>query len=215
MYFCNGILDNFLKRAKEKGLIMAEICEKMRQIIGKSPEEILSMTGQTSNIPVDIRAILLKLDISEIKIDFTEIEQALFSKDEEKIDVSGMVLLSENNIGIFYNEKDSINRQRFTMAHELAHCCLNGEEIEEDYIEFRYNIVSEDEKEVAANTFAGRLLIPEQSLRVVYEQLTIPVLDSLAKIFQVSESVMKERLKMLHMDYFDTNLNEMVVFGEG
>lgn len=211
MYFCNQILNNYLVRTKEEDGIM---CTSLRKIIGKSPEEILSITGQTTSIPVDISAILHKLEISEIEMDFTEMEQALFSQYENTDSISGMVLFSEDNIGIFYNKKDGINRQRFTIAHELAHCCLNGNELEDNYIEFRQKIISDDKREVAANTFAGRLLIPEQSLKKVYEQLTIPVVDSLAKIFLVSKSVMKERLKMLNMDYFDTELNRMIIFGE-
>lgn len=214
MYFCDFILNDYLEKTKEEGAIMEEVCENLKHILGKSPEEILWMTGQASSIPVDISTILQKLHISEAKIDFTEIEQALFSEDEDKMDISGMVLLSGDKVGIFYNEKDGTNRQRFTMAHELAHCCLNGEKLADSYIEFRCNIISDDEMEVAANTFAGKLLIPEPSLRKVYEKLTIPVVDSLAKIFQVSQQVMKERLKMLNMDYFDSSLNKMVVFGE-
>lgn len=214
MYFCNDILSRYLEKTEEEGAIMGEVCGSLKQIIGKSPEEVLHITEQATSIPVDISAILAKLHMSEAKIDFTEIEQALFSEDEDKMDISGMVLLSGDKVGIFYNEKDGINRQRFTMAHELGHCCLNGEKLADSYIEFRCNMVSDDEMEVAANTFAGKLLIPEPSLRKVYEKLTIPVVDSLAKIFQVSQQVMKERLKMLHMDYFDPSINEMVVFGE-
>lgn len=190
------------------------MCENLIKIIGKTPEELLRLTEQEDSIPVDISTILFKLNISEIKMDFAEIEKALELQVNEKGAVSGMVLLSGDNVGIFYNEKDGLNRQRFTIAHELAHCCLNGGRLAENHIEFRHEISTDDEEEIAANTFAGKLLIPEGSLKKVYEQLSIPVLDSLAKIFQVSITVMKERLKMLKMDYFDTELNKMVIFGE-
>ncbi|MCM1233556.1 MAG: ImmA/IrrE family metallo-endopeptidase [Ruminococcus flavefaciens] len=211
MFFSNTLLKYFLTHAKEEDITM---CNCLRKIMGKTPEEILAMTGQTMNIPVDISAILRELNISEVKMDFMEIEQALTDKDEAEREISGMVLLSGNNLGIFYSTKDSVNRQRFTIAHELAHCCLNGGNLENDYIEFRHYFHSDDEIEVAANTFAGEILIPEQSLKKVYNSLAIPVIGSLAKIFQVSKSVMKERLNLLHMDYFDTDLNKMITFGE-
>ena len=190
------------------------MCQTLKKIMGKSPEELLSITGQENSIPVDVSTILHHLQISEIKMNFSQIEQALNLDDAKKGTISGMVLLSEDNVGIFFNEEDTLNRQRFTIAHELAHCCLDGEELMKNHIEFRFDIDSDDASEVAANTFAGKLLVPEKSLKKVYEQLSIPVVESLAKIFQVSQAVMKERLKMLHMDYFDTELNEMVILEE-
>ena len=211
MIFSNEILRYYIGRTKEESDIM---CKNLKEIIGKTPEEILKIAGQEDCVPVNIGAILKELHVSEIKMDFSEIEQQLASQVAEKGPISGMVLLSGDNVGIFYNEKDSLNKQRFTVAHELAHCCLNGEELVDNHIEFRHEIVSEDEREIAANTYAGQLLIPEKSLKRVYGQLTIPVVDSLAKIFQVSKAVMKARLNLLHMDYFDTELNRMVILGE-
>lgn len=67
-------------------------------------------------------------------MDFTEIEHVLFSQGKGEGDVAGMVLLSGNDVGIFYNEKDEVNIQRFTIAHELVHCCLNGNELADNYI---------------------------------------------------------------------------------
>lgn len=211
MRFSDEILKKYMILKEEEVNYM---CLNLKKIIGKTPEELLHLTEQEDSIPVDISAMLFKLNISEIKMDFAEIEKALELQVNENGAVSGMVLLSGDNVGIFYNEKDGLNRQRFTIAHELAHCCLNGGRLVENHIEFRHEISTDDEEEIAANTFAGKLLIPEWSLKKVYEQLTIPVVDSLAKIFQVSKTVMKERLKMLHMDYFDTELNKMVLFGE-
>lgn len=211
MIFSNEVLDYYIGCTKEESDIM---CKTLKEIMGKKPEEILKMAGQEDCVPVNVSAILKKLRISEIEMDFSEIEQQLVTQVNEKGAISGMVLLSGDNVGIFYNVKDGLNRQRFTVAHELAHCCLNGDELVDNHIEFRHESTSEDEREIAANTYAGQLLIPEKSLKRVYEQLTVPVVDSLAKLFQVSIAVMKERLRVLHMDYFDTELNRMVVFGE-
>ena len=54
-----------------------------------------------------------------------------------------------------------------------------------------------DHKELAANVFAGQLLIPKESLLSVISELLIPSVRTLADIFDVSSAVMLERLKFL------------------
>lgn len=57
---------------------------------------------------------------------------------------------------IFYNDKCSIARQRFTIAHELGHCLMhNGRELYN-----REPSENDDPLECEANVFASRVLAP-------------------------------------------------------
>ena len=112
-------------------------------------------------------------------------------------------------MGIFYRASDSINRRRFTMAHEIAHCCLHTDTLTDKHIELRSSKTQNDPREYNANVFAGELLIPESSLKMIYEQLLVPSLSGLSVIFQVSTNVMAKRLDYLKMPYMkDEEISE-------
>ena len=97
------------------------------------------------------------------------------------------------------------------MAHELGHYCIHyGQAIQGNYIEFRSNMNCGEKKEIEANTFAGDLLIPEQSLRNIINRLLKPTLQGLADIFDVSTSVMRARLELLMIPYYDDRLQKMI-----
>lgn len=185
------------------------MCDILNRIKNKSANELLEESGQTHQIPVNLMAILDTYDLKSIATDFKNLEKNEKVKNGE---ILGLVLLDaeEKNVGLFYREKDSEHRQRFTIAHELGHCCLHSESLKEGYIEFRYNIASGDQKEIAANTFAGELLIPEHSLNNILQRLYVPTLKGLSEIFNVSISVMRKRLELLQLSYYDDMLGKMI-----
>lgn len=107
------------------------------------------------------------------------------------------------------HEDDSPVRQRFTIAHEIAHHSLghqfeSGEHVLVDkgyYISERGPRASDgvDPKEIEANQFAGSLLMPSRLIREKVAELGgSPLLDSdvteLARAFGVSEHAMTIRL---------------------
>jgi Zn-dependent peptidase ImmA (M78 family) len=96
-------------------------------------------------------------------------------------------------------DKEDSHRYRFTIAHELGHCCLNHFPVDGStvHLVFRKDGNTTDEDEIAANVFAGELLIPKESLLCVIDELLVPTVKVLADIFDVSNTVMSERLKYL------------------
>lgn len=177
------------------------MCNALNKLSQNTPIQILTKTGQFKNIPVDLDCILHKLDIYKIPTTFEDLENS--NKYKDKGEISGLVLLKGDDVGIFYKKTDSIHRKRFTIAHELAHCCMHGDLLQSGYVEFRSSETSNDPKEIEANTFAGELLIPVHQLEKIYSQLIVPSLKGLADIFEVSTNVMRERLLCLGKPFFD------------
>ena len=90
-------------------------------------------------------------------------------KDFEKLD--GIIINDEDNCTIVgINSNNSLQRQRFTAAHEYCHFIkdLNKEEGETDYIECLKRANNKIEK--FANDFAGYLLMPTGELKIICEQ---------------------------------------------
>ncbi len=59
---------------------------------------------------------------------------------------------------------DKVNRSRFTLSHELAHCRLYVDPTDPIHVEFRLYESSANLKEIEANSFEGELFVPEKSL---------------------------------------------------
>jgi Zn-dependent peptidase ImmA (M78 family) len=120
-------------------------------------------------------------------------------------DVSGLVLRRGKEIIIGVNKKQAPVRQRFTLAHELAHALLHpGMEVRFDK-DFRVNLRSEasglgvDVEEIEANFFAACLLMPRRFLQADPEAALVDVEDAqavarLAKRYGVSAHAMSIRL---------------------
>lgn len=110
--------------------------------------------------------------------------------------VSGFFDLGENRIVI--NKDISDNRITFTIAHELAHQQMHQEYMRSNnYIPMpRNNSYSGDKpkEELEADTFAASLLVPLKMLKKYEKYASV---SELAKLFFVSESVIKKRLDVL------------------
>lgn len=123
---------------------------------------------------------------------------------EEWKEVSGLIFRNDKGkYSIFINEKDSENRKRFTLAHELGHFFLHKEYLEsngyimdsQSAVLFRITDNPNEEKEQEANLFAAELLMPERLVTKAW--LTTKDTDELAKIFKVSVLAMSYRLTNL------------------
>lgn len=100
---------------------------------------------------------------------------------------------------ITYNPTEPPVRQRFTVAHELAHFVLNHGARDRDTPD-NFTMAVHDQKEVAANKFAVCLLIPKSFVDAIVQVNMVRSLPKLAKIFGVSKAAMSYRLKELGYD---------------
>lgn len=167
------------------------LCDTLNKIKNKTAEELLVTSNQLNNTPVDLEKILEAINISCLPYDF---------KDDGSI--LGACVASGNQAAIFYrkDEIEDSHRYRFTIAHEIAHCCLGHINPSAAPVHYRKTGDLPDEEERAANVFAGELLIPKDSLLSVISKLYVPSVKTIAQVFAVSENVMKERLKFLGID---------------
>lgn len=181
------------------------MCKRLRELNGLTAEDLLKKVGQFDVVPVDIAQICYDLDIHVKMMDFTQLENKIHSITNENKEILGVVLAKEDDLAILYCN-DTVNRKRFTLAHELAHCCLHLNPNKKLHIEFRTSEAVFDEKEIEANKFAGELLIPENSLKEVIDfSLSIKRerIPFLSQLFVVSENVMKARLEQLNITVVD------------
>lgn len=182
------------------------MCKILREICGLSALELLEKYGINLSPPIDIKKLIDNIGIRLIKYDFSNAERA---GNYPLGSIIGAALSDGDNLDILYANNQTLNRDRFTIAHELAHCCLHNDSLEINHLELRTNNVSLKERD--ANIFAGELLIPYSSLITIYNQLLKPSLSVLAQIFQVSTNVMRERLKYLELNFVDDSKDNQEV----
>ena len=186
------------------------MCKILKNIQGKTAEEILKEYGQDSSIPVNLNQLLLNMGVSALPYDFTVAEE---NSGLQRGDILGLVMSKGDNVAILYKKDDTLNRQRFTIAHEIAHCCLSTHEFENLHIEFRMNEQEKTAHEIEADIFAGKLLIPLEKLQEVYLNLVVPSSTALARKFGVSVNVMEARLDYLKISYYN-NKGQAIVYGD-
>ncbi len=184
--------DYFYEEALRKSRERKEsrMCEKLKELKGISAEEILRRAKQEMAAPVDMDKVVETLGIYKAARDFSDIE-----KIEKRGKISGLVVLMGNDVKIFFNSNDELREKRFTAAHEIGHCCLHGDSLMNDYIEFLHKDGFENEHETEASIFAAKLLIPKGALKMVYNELLEPTVSALSRIFQVPEKIMEIRAK--------------------
>ena len=172
------------------------MCKILREIGGLSALELLEKYGISLSPPIDIKRLVDNIGIRLIRYDFSNAEKA---GNYPLGSIIGAALSDGDCLDILYANNLTLNRVRFTVAHELAHCCLHNDSLEINHLELRTNNVSPKERDT--NIFAGELLVPYSSLLPIYNQLLKPSLSVLAQIFLVSSIVMRERLKYLELNF--------------
>jgi Zn-dependent peptidase ImmA (M78 family) len=156
----------------------------------------------------EARALIKKFGIKSPPVNVERIARSLGVKvefapfDDE---LSGMAFIKDGVPAIGINSLHRPNRQRFTLAHELAHIVLHpdqlGKAVHVDKGSLRRDRVSaegSDLLEIQANVFAAELLMPEELLSAVLDEkfdLEDPqVLETLANKFRVSLTALQHRL---------------------
>ena len=156
-------------------------------------EKLAAEVLQKNNIttyPVDLKKIVERENI-ELKHlpDFT--------------DMSGKIEKKYGKTTIWVNRFHSKGRRRFTVAHELGHYYFDIPNQGGKYKDYKFNRSSETNPiEIRANQFAAALLMPQNLLDVAIKKLKINQhfidfysdIAKLAKVFDVSEPVMRFRL---------------------
>jgi Zn-dependent peptidase ImmA (M78 family) len=124
-----------------------------------------------------------------------------------------MVYIKDSVPIIGVNSLHHLNRQRFTLAHEIAHLHLHREHITNAvHVDKRFTETvlrrdhrsskGVDEKEIEANQFAAALLMPTDKLFEALEETQLDVedeqaLDDLARRFKVSKATLQYRIRNL------------------
>ena len=124
-------------------------------------------------------------------------------------ELSGLAFVRDGVPFVGVNTLHAPNRQRFTLAHELAHVRLHWADLEAAVHVDRGSLRRDglaaqgvDPTEIEANTFAAELLMPADFLAAVLDGRSVDLEDdeaiaSLAKRFRVSEAAMRFRLSSM------------------
>ena len=149
-----------------------------------TPEEVRKEYS-LHNFPLDIESLLERLNISLVK-------KVLDN------DISGMLISDNGHYTIVVEERHSENRQRFTIAHEIAHYFLhkNLQEKFEDVVFFRGTITNS--MEFQANNFASELLMPKETFLQQIKKGKNKI-EELARFFGVSSLAIRVRAKQLNL----------------
>jgi Zn-dependent peptidase ImmA (M78 family) len=159
--------------------------------------------------------LVAELQIRSIPVDVNQVAEALglmILYQSLGDDVSGLLVTQGDTATICVQESHPAVRQRFTIAHEIAHFYLKhqfepGEQVHVDEgwkISARgpLTALGLDRQEIEANQFAASLLMPETLVRERLKQIGRPsdvAVSELARQFKVSEQAMTIRLTTLHL----------------
>lgn len=112
------------------------MCKILKELGGKTALELLNTYQISDEPPIDIDALLSNIGISIVPIDFSPIEN--------KVNISqgsilGATIVEGEDLSVFYRMDATENRKRFTLAHEIAHCCLHTDSLIDHHVELREN----------------------------------------------------------------------------
>lgn len=163
----------------------SNIEENINNVPFGCPEDILSYAAQNGiqTTPVDIKSLTRKLGINILVKSLRD-------------EISGYLEKTDEGWLICINSLHHPKRQRFTLAHELAHFLLHRN-ISDKFIDeklFRSN--ESNRLEVEANKFAAALLMPEEKFKA-YTTTTSSKVDDIADFFEVSALAVRVRAKEL------------------
>ncbi|MFA6227425.1 MAG: ImmA/IrrE family metallo-endopeptidase [Candidatus Paceibacterota bacterium] len=97
---------------------------------------------------------------------------------------------------IAINGRECVERQRFSLAHELAHIVLN---LQAKKVYCSTNGNGWDEQ--LCDQFAGDILMPENIVRTMYQSNPKPFIGDVAKAFKVSRPVAEIQLRRLNLPF--------------
>jgi Zn-dependent peptidase ImmA (M78 family) len=158
--------------------------------------------------------LLTKLKIQTIPVPVTKVAKSLGAivqaspLDDE---LSGLIFIKNDTPIIGVNSQHHINRQRFTIAHEIGHLILHRHFISNNiHVDRIFPALMRDSRsatgtdliEREANQFAAGLLMPEGKLAEFFAEKQFDIdddepIEKIAKQFQVSKQAMVYRMRNL------------------
>lgn len=148
-----------------------------------------SIWGGARGFPVDPVSIANELGVKVVEATLPDDVSGALIKDQGKDPV------------IVLSQADSINRKRFTCAHELGHYAyrLENDGDHYEYVDLRGQSAGQgrDPEEIHANQFAAELLMPEDEVRKILK--TGQPVFLISKYFGVSDDAIRFRLRNLKL----------------
>lgn len=181
-----------------------EAIQKAKELYNKSAD--INRVMLSENFSTNLNKIINELDV-KMNIEIMDLNDFHYGKN-----VSGILMqTSPDEYVIYVNQFDIKERRRFTIAHEIGHYVL-GHLNKKDPKDFKYSYEDEDftlsyekrdenssrgdvPKEIAANSFAAEILMPEALTRYAYIMLGDH--KQIASLFVVSPEMANIRLKSL------------------
>lgn len=153
----------------------------------KAEETLNDLNIKGTPIPIEEVATRLNLKISRAP-----------SKD-----FSGLLIRKDGHALIGVNSSEAPVRQRFTIAHEIAHFVLHP--LRDTFVDYRHDHEkgkSKSSKEYEADMFAAALLMPRKNIIKDFNSVSKGLNDDevrvvLARRYDVSDDAMRYRLKNL------------------
>jgi Zn-dependent peptidase ImmA (M78 family) len=161
--------------------------------------ELLITTLRITEAPVNVEEVAKHLGLRVISMELAD-------------DVSGLLITRPARSCIVIRKNDTVQRQRFSIAHEIGHFVLRHqfESGEHVHVDRGYRVSHRDQrsasgtdsKEIEANQFAAALLMPSwivmDNLKTLgSDDLNDEHITNLARKFRVSEQAMTIRLSAL------------------
>lgn len=175
------------------------------------------MAVSKSQIRLAARSLLSKSRIHSVPVDLNVVAKHLGIRilyEDMTDDMSGLLVVKAGKRAIGVNRTHHLNRQRFTIAHEIGHFVLHHKSFEDPKNDLHWDkkwayfrsveSAGANHDEYEANQFAAELLMPQDLLRDLIKRERIDFSDDidirrLADTLQVSEQALTIRLISLKM----------------
>jgi hypothetical protein len=157
-----------------------------RSPIRESPADVL-LRYASAPPPVDLRSMVADLGLG-------------LKHERLSHGISGKLLRDKRypaGFCVIVNETEPLNRQRFTIAHEMAHYVLHRDLIGDGVTDnAMYRSSLSDEFERQADQLAGKILLPAQAVKDAYRAGNVSF-AKLSEMFTASQDAIRIRLKEL------------------
>lgn len=155
-----------------------------------TPDERATILRHISNVPVKLGPLARDLGLVVRVATLPHGKSGQISRDPD----------APSGYMIRVNRHETIERQRFTLAHEIAHYLLHREKIKNGIVEsvlYRADGISNAE-EIEANRLAAEIVMPRIRIKEKIGNrggiIDDEIVEEFAKAFQVSKPAMEIRL---------------------
>lgn len=146
-------------------------------------EALLAHLGFNDATVIDISSLAKKLGLN------------VYSASFDNNDISGYIKFENEQKNIYINNTHSIERQRFTVAHEIAHYILHYDLLNREGGTPMFRGGNSNPAERQANRLAAAILMPEQKVKQLYQNRKS--INDIAQLFWVSYDAMANRISSL------------------